>query len=103
MIYRSDISEVKTDLLDRIGQKIIIKGTLGKNKDFEKECTLEKAYSNFFLVKDEKNERILTYTYTDLLTRNIEMAVQKGEQYGPLLPPVMVTPKKKEILREQHV
>lgn len=103
MICRSDISDVKTDLIDRVGQKIIIKGTLGKNKDFEKECTLEKAYSNFFLVKDEKNERVLTYTYTDLLTRNIEMVVKKGEQFGPLLPPLIVSSKKKEVLKEQHI
>ena len=51
MICRADISNVKTDILDKVGQKIIVKGSLGRNKEVEKEATLEKAYSNIFVVK----------------------------------------------------
>ena len=56
MICRTDISNLKTDINDKIGQKIIVKGSLGRSKEFAKEGTIEKAYSNLFVVKYEENE-----------------------------------------------
>ena len=44
MICRTDISSLKTDITDKIGQKIIVKGSLGRSKEFEKEGTIEKLY-----------------------------------------------------------
>ena len=43
MICYSDIMNLKTDILEKIGQKIIIKGSLGRNKSFEKEATETKG------------------------------------------------------------
>ena len=57
MICRNDISNLKTDINDKIGQKIIVKGSLGRSKEFAKEGTIEKAYSNIFVVKYEENNR----------------------------------------------
>ena len=37
MICRTDITNLKTDIGDKIGQKIIVKGSLGRSKAFEKE------------------------------------------------------------------
>ena len=65
MICRSDITNLKTDILEKVGQKIIVKGSLGRSKAFEKEATIEKAYPNIFVVKFEENERNVTYSYTD--------------------------------------
>ena len=36
MICRNDISNLKTDINDKIGQKIIVKGSLGRSKEFAK-------------------------------------------------------------------
>ena len=102
MICKTDISNVKTDIFDRVGQKIIVKGSLGRSKEFKKEGTLEKAYSNLFIVKYEENDRTASYTYTDLLTRNIELAVLDEGQYSPLLPPMVVQTKRRK-LKEQPV
>ena len=44
MICRTDISNLKTDILEKVGQKIIVKGSLGRSRTFEKEATIEKAY-----------------------------------------------------------
>ena len=44
MIEKSEISNLKTEIGEKIGQKIIIKGTLGRNKFFEQEATIENAY-----------------------------------------------------------
>ena len=102
MICRNDISNLKTDINDKIGQKIIVKGSLGRSKEFEKEATLEKAYPSIFIVKYDENQRNVTYSYTDLLTRTVEVDVFNGEDYSPLLPPVVVESKRRR-MKEQLV
>ena len=102
MICRTDISNLKTDINDKIGQKIIVKGSLGRSKEFAKEGTIEKAYSNLFVVKYEENDRTASYTYTDLLTRTVEVDVFNGEGYIPLLPPLVVETKRRK-MKEQRV
>lgn len=87
MICKDDITNLKSDIGEKIGQKIIVKGSLGRSKTYEKEATIEKAYPNIFIVKYEENERNVTYSYTDVLTRAVEVQVFDGESYSPLIPP----------------
>ena len=87
MICRNDIANLKTDILEKVGQKIIVKGSLGRSKAFEKEATIEKAYPNIFVVKYEENNRNVTYSYTDVLTGTVEVEVFDGDSYSPLIPP----------------
>lgn len=103
MICKTDISNLKTDILDKVGQKIIVKGSLGRSKEFEKEGTIEKAYSNIFVVKYEENNRTASYTYTDLLTRTVEVDVFDGDRYNPLLPPIIVESKRRTREKAQMV
>ena len=95
MICRNDIANLKTDILEKVGQKIIVKGSLGRSKAFEKEATIEKAYPNLFVVRYEENDRNVTYSYTDVLTRTVEVDVFNGENYSPLIPP----PEEKKVKR----
>ena len=88
MIYPTDIANLKTDIGEKIGQKIIIKGSLGRNRPFEKEATIQKAYPSIFVVKYDENQRNVTYSYTDILTRTVELQVFNGEEYTPLIPPM---------------
>ena len=87
MILPNDITNLKTDITDKIGQKIIVKGTLGRSRFFEKEATIEKTYPNLFVVKYDDEERNVTYSYKDVLTRTVEVNVFDGEGYSPLIPP----------------
>ena len=87
MICKTDIANLKTDILEKVGQKIIVKGSLGRSKAFEKEATIEKAYPNIFVVKYEENNRNVTYSYTDVLTRTVEVEVFDGDSYSPIIPP----------------
>lgn len=89
MICKSDIVNIKEDIGGKIGQKIIVKGSLGRSKSFEKEATIEKTYPNIFIVKYEENNRTVSFNYTDVLTRTVELEVFDGENYNPLLPPVV--------------
>lgn len=95
MIYKTDISNLKSDILDKVGQKIIVKGSLGRSRTFEKEATIEKAYPSIFVVRYEENNRNVTYSYTDVLTRTVEVDVYDGESYSPLVPPLIETKKRK--------
>lgn len=95
MICSTDIMNLKTDILDKIGQKIIVKGSLGRNKSFEKEATIEKAYSNIFTIKFDEGSRNATYSYTDILTRTVEVQVLNGDTYCPLIPPAEQIVRKK--------
>jgi len=88
MICKSDISNIKADIGEKVGQKIIVKGSLGRSKSFEKEATIEKTYPNIFIVKYEENNRTVSFNYTDVLTRTVELEVFDGQNYNPLLPPV---------------
>ena len=59
MICKNDIVSLKTDIQDKIGQKIIVKGSLGRSKPFEKEATIEKIYPNILVGKFEfKNKSV---------------------------------------------
>ena len=89
MIYKNEILDLKTDITEKIGQKIIVKGSLGRTKSFEKEATIEKTYPNIFVIKYEEDDRNVTYSYTDVLTRTVELEIFDGEKFNPLLPPVI--------------
>lgn len=86
MICKKDITDLKTDIGEMIGQKIVVRGSLGRSKSFEKEATIEKAYPSIFVVKYEDNNRNVTYSYTDVLTRTVEIDVINGEESIPLMP-----------------
>ncbi len=94
MIYRDDITNLRGDLEEKVGQRIIVKGTLGRSKFFEKKATLEKAYPNLFVVKYDKEEGNATYSYTDVLTRTIDLQIFDGENYSSVVPPRVETSKK---------
>ena len=87
MICKADIANLKTDNLGKVGQKIIVKGSLGRSKVFEKEAVIQKAYPNIFVVKYDEGSRNATYSYTDVLTRTVEVDVFDGSSYSPLIPP----------------
>lgn len=87
MIFKNDISTIKTELGDRIGQKILIKGTLGRNKAFEEEAVIKDTYSNIFVVENKDRDTNASYKYTDILTKDLEVSIYNGEGYCPLVLP----------------
>ena len=99
MIYATDIVNLKSDIFDIIGQKILIRGSLGRNKFFEKEATVDKVYSNIFTVKYDEGIQNATYIYTDVLTRTVELKVlDDNNTYCSLMPPIDTTPKRRRVI-----
>lgn len=89
MIIKSQISDLKTEIGNNIGQKVIIKGTLGRNKWFEEKATISRTYGDIFLVKYDDKESTESYRYTDLLTKELEVSVFDGKNFCPLIPPAL--------------
>ena len=51
----------------------------------------------FFVIKYEEENRNVTYSYTDILTRAVEVDVFDGNGYSPLLPPITETKKQRNL------
>ena len=88
MFCKSDIDNVKTDIEAQIGQKILIKGTLGRSKIYEKVGTVKNVYSNLFVIKCDEDEGNISYNYTDILTKSVEVSIFNGTDYLPLDIPI---------------
>jgi len=84
MICSKDILSIRSELDQNIGQKIIVKGTLGRNKSFEQEAIIQKTYPNVFGVSFK--ERNVSYKYTDILTNELQVSIFNGKEYSPLIP-----------------
>jgi uncharacterized protein Veg len=85
VIEKSNINEVKKNIEGCVGQKVLLRGSLGRNKSFEKEGTLVNTYSNIFVVKMEDSNRNVTYSYTDILTKSVELGVNIKGKYNSIL------------------
>lgn len=87
-IYRSEIADLRKNIGENIGQKIIIKESPGKrSKPQEKSAIIENVYNSYFRVKFEEANRVGSYNYTDLFTRSVEVSMYNGESYEPLVQP----------------
>ena len=87
-IYRSEIADLRKNIGENIGQKIIIKESPGKrSKPQEKSAVIENVYHSYFRVKFQDAERVGSYNYTDLFTRSVEVSMYNGETYEPLVQP----------------
>ena len=85
MIEKSNLSEVRKNIEGCVGQKVLIRGSLGRNKSFEKEGTLLNTYPNIFVVKMDDTQRNITYTYTDVLTKSVELGINTNGEYDSIL------------------
>lgn len=87
-IYRSEISDLRKNIGENIGQRIIIKESPGKrSKPLEKSAIIENTYKDYFRVKFEEANRIGSYNYTDLFTKTIEVKIDNGKGFEPIIEP----------------
>ena len=99
-IYKSDFADLRKNIGDNIGQKIIIKESPGKrSKPQEKAAVIENVYNNYFSVRFEDVNRVGSYQYNDLFIRSVEVSMYNGENYEPLVQPQLEV-KKTRITQE---
>lgn len=91
MICQDDISNIKTELGEHIGRKVMIRGAIGRKKFFEEEAVIENTYPNIFIVKNERKDTNASYRYTDILTNDLQISIFNGKEYFPLVPATLRT------------
>ena len=103
-IYKAEIANMRKNLGENIGQKILIKEPVGKrSKPEEKVATIEKTYNDYFMVKYDGANRMGSYNYTDLFMKTVQVSISDGESYVPLFIPDVADRKNKlhKMLPEQ--
>ena len=86
MICQDDISNIKTEICENIGQKVIIRGAMGRKRFFEEKAIIKNTYPNIFIVENEDKETNASYRYTDILTNELQVSIFNGSDYFPLVP-----------------
>lgn len=83
MIEKSNLSQIKKDIDTCIGERVQLIANGGRKKAYVKEGILESTYPNIFVVKLENEyeaSRRVTYSYTDVLTKAVELIICKDEK-----------------------
>lgn len=80
---KSSLFQIKRDIETCIGQRIQLKANKGRKKAFIKEGILENTYPSIFVVKFENDyeaTRRVSYSYTDILTKAVEIVICKDNK-----------------------
>ena len=78
MIDAEALARVRKTVESNIGQKVKLKANRGRKKSYMKEGVIVDAYGNIFTVRvdiDTRSVQTLSYTYSDVLTSNVELVV----------------------------
>lgn len=104
-IYKVEIANMRKNIGNNVGQKILIREPLGKrSKPDEKYAVIEKTYDKYFMVKFENVNRVGSYNYTDLFMKSVEVFIDNNDgEYVPLFIPDVSDRKNKlhKLLPEQ--
>jgi uncharacterized protein Veg len=83
MIVKDDLFKIKKSLENHIGEKVQLTAKKGRKKSVVRQGTIESTYPSIFVVKlDHENEqsRRVSYSYTDVLTKTVELVVCKTDE-----------------------
>jgi len=83
MIEKSDLFQIKKDIETCIGEKVQLKANKGRKKAFIREGVIENSYPSIFIVRFENDydtTRRVSYSYTDILTKAVELVVCKNNK-----------------------
>jgi len=83
MIDKGDLCQIKKDIQTCVGEKVQLKTNKGRKKAFIREGIIENSYPSIFVVKfenDYETTRRVSYSYTDVLTKAVELFVFKDNK-----------------------
>ncbi|GEB06716.1 Veg family protein [Levilactobacillus brevis] len=72
----TSLANIKNKLDDRIGEKLMVIAQAGRKKTTKRHGILRETYPAVFVVdldQDENSFERVSYSYTDILTKNIEV------------------------------
>lgn len=85
MFVQNDLVKIKSSLSDNVGQKVRLRAKHGRKQIVVREGVIENTYPSIFTVKlDTYNdipagERRVSYSYTDVLTKTVELVICEPE------------------------
>jgi len=79
MIGKDDIFQVKREIDNYVGSKVRIRANKGRKKIVIKEGVIQSTYPSIFVVQlndeSQKATRVVSYSYTDILTHTVELSL----------------------------
>lgn len=68
------IATIKRDIEEHLGEKVTLKANGGRKKILVNNGIIESVYPSIFVVRLESdNERTVTYSYSDVLTKTVQL------------------------------
>lgn len=86
MIEKTDLMMVKASLQKHVGQKVRLTSKKGRKKSVIRRGRIENLYPCIFTVRldnlpdDNAEQRCVSFSYADILTKNVEIAIYKPQE-----------------------
>lgn len=86
MYIQKDLVKIKADLADSVGQKVTLTAKKGRKQVVTRQGVIESTYPSIFIVKLDTPddllvaERRVSYSYTDVLTKTVELVICEPEE-----------------------
>lgn len=83
MINIDALAKVRENVESNIGEKVRLKANRGRRRTYEDEGIIHDIYPSVFTVQvnlDDETTRTLCYTYSDILTSNVELVICKNNE-----------------------
>jgi len=82
MFMRSDVNQLRDNIIQHVGQKVQLQTNKGRQKSFVSLGTIESAYPAIFTIMLDDSVagpgRTVSYSYTDVLTKSVELTLFEG-------------------------
>lgn len=87
MPQQTQLEQIRESVEGFVGRKVQLTAKRGRRKRLVRRGVIEHAYPSIFVIKLDNTEqqsadRRMTFSYTDVLTRSVEMVVLKDAQKG---------------------
>jgi uncharacterized protein Veg len=69
--------DIKRGLDGFVGQRVLVRANRGRRKVVEREGTLERTYTNHFVIRldEDQQGRRVSYSYADVLTDVVQLSL----------------------------
>jgi uncharacterized protein Veg len=75
---RNVLLSIKKDIERHVGQKVVLKANGGRRKIFVNKGVIEKTYPSIFIIRlDNDTQRKVSYSYSDVLTKTVQLDFAK--------------------------
>ncbi|MGI6334523.1 MAG: Veg family protein [Saccharofermentanales bacterium] len=83
MIVKADLDICRKGIQAHVGKRVRLRSNGGRKRTIIQEGVLENCYPNVFTVRCSKlnsYQGMVTYSYVDVLTRNVEIVVEPHDE-----------------------